>query len=252
MEDRNFDKMAEKFEERIYGSFKGEMRLELLREDLEFLREGKALRVWDAGCGGGRMALWFAEAGHDITGCDISSKLLRQAKERFEKAGFSSAKLHHKSIQETADILPQQELVLFHAVIEWLADPMGVLKLLSGKLTQGGYLSLMFFNHHALIYRNAMRGSWRIRFLLEEGWKGKGKNLTPPHPQKPEELIRWLESRGFEIVKHTGIRVFYDYMQDDAHNGTDLNEIKELERKYCREETFRDMGRYVHLLARKR
>ncbi len=251
MTDRNFDKLAEKFESRIYGTFKGQLRLELLQEDLADLRAREPMDVWDAGCGGGRMALWFAQAGHRLTGCDISEKMLTMARQRFAEAG-ETITLHHLPAQDLAAQLPLQDLVLFHAVIEWLADPLGTLEVLTDRVAPGGYLSLMFFNHHALIYRNAMRGQWRLRFLLEEKWKGRGKNLTPPHPQKPEELVTWLEAHGFELQAHTGIRVFHDYLHDEAREATDLEELRLLERRYCREPVFRDMGRYVHLLARKK
>ena len=250
MTDRNFDKMAEKFESRIYGTFKGQLRLELLQEDLADLRQGAPLDVWDAGCGSGRMALWFAEAGHRVSGCDISQKMLDLTRKRFDEAGASIA-LHQRPAQELAKDLPPQDLILFHAVIEWLADPIGTLDVIARRVKPGGYLSLMFFNHHALIYRNAMRGEWRLRYLLEESWWGKGKKLTPPYPQKPEALITWLEAQGYTVRTHTGIRVFHDYLHDEAREGTDREELHALERRYCREETFRNMGRYVHLLLQK-
>jgi S-adenosylmethionine-dependent methyltransferase len=250
MTDRNFDKLADKFESRIYGTFKGRLRLELLEEDLSGLREGERLDVWDAGCGGGRMAVWFAQRGHRVIGCDISEKMLAHARQRVADAGVSVA-LHHTSAQELAPTLPQQDLVLFHAVIEWLADPTGTLQTIAERVKPGGHLSLMFFNHHALVYRNAMRGQWRIQYLLDQAWWGKGKNLTPPYPQKPEELIAWFQDQGWQIVAHTGIRVFHDYLHDEAREATDLEEMRLLEHRYCRDETFRNMGRYVHLLVRK-
>ena len=251
LEDRNFDKMAKKFADRIYGTFKGQLRLELLQEDLSTLHESEPMDVWDAGCGFGQMALWFGERGHRITGCDISEKMLAGARERFAEAEID-ATLIHAPAQEVAVTLPPQDLVLFHAVIEWLANPLETLKIVADRVRPGGHLSLLFFNHHGLIYRNALRGSWRLQYLLDEAWYGKGKNLTPPHPQKPEVLIDWLGVHGFEIVAHTGIRVFHDYMEEEARSSSDMEELRLLERKYCREETFRTMGRYVHLLAKKK
>ena len=248
--DRNFDKMADKFADRIYGTFKGQLRLELLQEDLTALRDGAPMEVWDAGCGFGQMALWFGEQGHRIIGCDISEKMLTGARERFAKAGIDATFIHAPA-QEIATTLPPQDLVLFHAVIEWLAKPLETLEIVADRVRPGGYLSLLFFNHHGLIYRNALRGSWRLQYLLDEAWYGKGKNLTPPHPQKPEVLIDWLEAHGFAIEVHTGIRVFHDYMEEAARAESDMEELRLLERKYCREATFRSMGRYVHLLAKK-
>ncbi|SUG69462.1 SmtA protein [Salmonella enterica subsp. enterica] len=38
------------------------------------------------------------------------------------------------------------DLILFHAVLEWVADPVGVLETLWSVLRPGGALSLMFYN----------------------------------------------------------------------------------------------------------
>lgn len=250
LSDRNFDPLVEKFERRIYGTLKGRLRLELVQADLAALRQGPVLDVWDAGCGLGQMALWFAQAGHRLTCCDISARMLARAQAAFAEAQMT-AQFHHCSAQALAGQLPQQDLVLFHAVIEWLAQPLETLAQVAERVKPGGHLSLLFFNHHALVYRNVLRGSWRLRYVLEEKWWGKGKKLTPPHPQKPEVLVSWLEDHGFTIGAHTGIRVFHDYIDEETLSQTDLNELMAVERKYCRAPTFRNMGRYIHLLAQR-
>ncbi|WP_295417965.1 methyltransferase domain-containing protein [Sulfurovum sp.] len=248
--DQNFDHLAEKFEKSIYGTLKGEWRLKLLQEDLQALYEKGSLDIWDAGCGLGQMALWFAKRGHRLTCCDISYKMLEKAKILFAKES-AEADFHQAPSQELAKILPQQDLVLFHAVIEWLAKPLGSLEVISDRVKPGGHLSLLFFNHHSLIYRNILRGGWRLQTILSKAWYGKGKKLTPPYPQKPEELLRWLKHNGYTIKAHTGIRVFHDYMDKSALELSDTDELMALEYQYCREETFRNMGRYVHILAQK-
>jgi S-adenosylmethionine-dependent methyltransferase len=85
----------------------------------------------------------------------------------------------------------------------------------------------------------------------ESAWYGKGKKLTPPYPQKPEVLIAWLAEHGYEIKVQTGIRVFHDYMHKGMLEETDIDELMKLEYRYCREPVYRDMGRYIHILARK-
>ncbi len=248
--DYNFDGFVEKFEKSIYGSFKGEWRLKLLKEDLQHLHDASKLDVWDAGCGLGQMALWFAEAGHRLTCNDISFKMLEKAQTHFAEAGCV-ADFHKAPAQELASSLPLQDLVLYHAVIEWTAKPLETLGVVAGRVKPGGHLSLLFFNQHSLIYRNVMQGSWRLGTILQNRWYGRGKRLTPPHPQAPETLIAWLEANGFDIEMQTGIRVFYDYMGKEALEGTDLEELMEVEYRYCRKPTFRNMGRYIHILAKK-
>ncbi len=248
--DYNFDGFVEKFERSIYGSFKGEWRLKLLKEDLAILHEGAPLDVWDAGCGLGQMALWFAEAGHRLTCNDISFKMLEKAQTHFAEAGCV-ADFHKAPAQEVAASLPLQDLVLYHAVIEWTAKPLETLGVVTDRVKPGGYLSLLFFNQHSLIYRNVMQGSWRLGTILQNRWYGRGKRLTPPHPQAPETLIAWLEANGFDIEVQTGIRVFYDYMGKEILENTNFDELMEVEYRYCRRPTFRNMGRYIHILAKK-
>lgn len=249
--DQNFDPMIDKFKERIYGGIKGEWRLKLLQEDLQILYHGSSMDVWDAGCGLGQLALWFAQKGHRLTCCDISYKMLEETKKAFEEAGLE-ASFEKLPAQKMAERIPQQDLVLFHAVIEWLANPLEALKAVSDKVKEGGHLSLLFFNYHSFVYRNALRGGWCIPFVGDESaWYGKGKKLTPPYPQKPEALIVWLEENGYEIKVQTGIRVFHDYMNKGTLEETDIDELMALEYRYCREEVYRNMGRYIHILAEK-
>jgi S-adenosylmethionine-dependent methyltransferase len=61
-----------------------------------------------------------------------------------------------------------------------------------------------------------------------------------------------MQEAGFIAQTHTGIRVFYDYMTEDARNNSDEAQLFALERRYCRLPVYRDMGRYVHLLLKKR
>jgi S-adenosylmethionine-dependent methyltransferase len=248
--DYNFDGFVEKFERSIYGSFKGEWRLKLLKEDLSALHEAAPMQVWDAGCGLGQMALWFAEAGHDLTCNDISFKMLEKAKEAFAKAACT-ADFHKAPAQEIAQSLPLQDLVLYHAVIEWTAKPLETLSVVASRVKPGGHLSLLFFNQHSLIYRNVMQGSWRLKTVLENRWYGRGKRLTPPHPQAPEVIEDWLKAHGFEVQVQTGIRVFHDYMGKEVLEQTDMEELMALEYRYCRQPTFRNMGRYIHILAQR-
>jgi len=249
--DYNFDAMAEKFERSIYGTLKGEWRLKLLQEDMATLHASSSMDVWDAGCGLGQMALWFAQNGHRLTCNDISYKMLEKAKKAFEEAK-EEADFHKAPAQEVAQNLPLQDLVLFHAVIEWLAKPLETLEVVADRVKPGGYLSLLFFNQHSMIYRHTLRGGWHMQTILDDKWYGKGSKLTPPHPQKPETIQTWLDTHGFEVEVQTGIRVFHDYMSEDVLKETDMEALLEMEYRYCRQPTFRNMGRYIHILAQKR
>ncbi|MBN2825271.1 MAG: methyltransferase domain-containing protein [Campylobacterales bacterium] len=249
--DQNFDPLIDKFKDKIYGGFKGDWRLKLLQEDLASLHSQTPLHIWDAGCGMGQLALWFAQNGHHLTCCDISYKMLQEAQKAFDKAKIE-ATFAKTSAQDMAREINSQDLVLFHAVLEWLANPLETLAIVSNRVKTNGYLSLLFFNYHSFIYRNALKGGWRLPFLQDRAaWYGKGKKLTPPYPQKPEEIVAWLENNGYSIEAHTGIRIFHDYMSQEALESSDRNELMKLEYEYCRSDVYKNMGRYIHILARK-
>jgi S-adenosylmethionine-dependent methyltransferase len=249
-QDRNFDALAERFESRVYDSVKGRWRLTLLKEDLQSLHDNKTpLTVWDAGCGLGQMGLWLAQAGHQLTLCDISAKMLDEAKQRFADAGIA-AEFHHQSAQEF-EPSGQFDLVLCHAVLEWLADPLPSLIKIIDAVKPGGTLSLLFYNRNAMVYSNVLRGGWRLKPIIEDSYIGLGNKLTPPNPQYPYEVIETLQANGFEVTQQTGIRVFNDYLSHAARDISDEDELFTLERRYCRTPGFRDMGRYIHLLCQR-
>lgn len=252
MQDRNFDDLIERFESRVYDTGKGDWRLKLLKQDLAAVADtAGGLSVWDAGCGFAQISHWLAEKGCQLTLCDVSGKMLDRAKQLFSDS-HQVAEFHHASVQQLAPMLPGFDLVLFHAVIEWMAEPLQGLRTVCGKVKAGGYLSLMFYNRNAMVYSNVLKGQWRLRPIIEDSYLGKGHRLTPPNPQYPHEIEQFLGDEGFEIKAHTGIRVFHDYLNAEAMEKTDTQELFELEARYCRMPVYRDMGRYVHILAKKK
>ncbi len=250
MEDRNFDDLAERFSDRIYNTEKGRLRLEILKEDLAQIAAAKSLNIWDAGCGLGQISLWLAQHGHQLTLCDISEKLLSQAKSDFTAAGLQ-ADFHHQAAQQLANELPEFDLVINHAVLEWLAEPMAGLQIIASKVKAGGYLSLMFYNRNAMVYQNVLRGGWRLPAIIDHRYIGEGNRLSPPHPLFPHVVYQWLLENSFNITCHSGIRVFSDYLPASARAETDANDLYKLEKQYCRLPAYRDLGRYVHLFAKK-
>lgn len=251
LQDRNFDKLVDKFEKKVYDTLKGEWRLKLLKEDLSELREKAPMQVWDAGCGFAQISQWLAEAGHHLTLCDLSHQMLIRARNNFSQAGLEATFIEGAA-QDIAPSLQSFDLVLFHAVLEWLAEPRLTLQAVAEKVHPGGYLSLLFYNRNSVIIRNTLRGGWRLPYLLNDEYLGKGKKLTPPNPQIPEEVCKWLSDWGFEIEIHTGIRVFHDYIAHEVLAESELDELLELEYRYCREPTYRNMARYIHILAKRK
>jgi S-adenosylmethionine-dependent methyltransferase len=251
--DRNFNDLARRFTQNIYGSPKGLIRLTILKEDLDTLLtrfpDHTRLRVLDAGCGLGYMGLHLARQGHQVTLCDHSSEMIQAAKQIFaEQAADANVIFIESTVQELQHRVQEQfDLVLFHAVLEWVSDPLGVLEGLLTLLRPGGYFSLLFYNRNSLVMRNLLRGNFRK--LVAEKYSGDSNSLTPTNPLMPEEVFAWLDRLGLRVMSRTGVRMIYDYLPRDIREQRSLEDIIEMERRFCRQEPFVALGRYMHVLA---
>ncbi|MDH5393079.1 MAG: methyltransferase domain-containing protein [Gammaproteobacteria bacterium] len=246
--DTNFDQHSKRFKNNIYNTAKGKIRLTLVLDDLEqnmpALQHNTKLSILDAGCGMGQVALHLAKKGHELTLCDISSDMLITAKEVFNKQNCS-ARFIHSSVQELDDEHDQcYDLIIFHAVLEWLDDPESVIAVLKKRLKPGGCLSLMFYNLNAIVFYNLLKGNFKK--VLQQDFKGHPGGLTPTNPIAPEDVNRWLHEHQFTVHKKTGIRVIYDYLKKELKQGRSIEDIIEMESIYANKEPFNLMGRYIH------
>ena len=62
----------------------------------------------------------------------------------------------------------------------------------------------------------------------------------------------WLEEIGWHINGKTGVRVFHDYLRDKQMQKNCFDILLELETRYCRQEPYISLGRYIHVTAIKR
>lgn len=254
--DRNFDDLARRFSANIYGSPKGQIRLALLQEDIDSLLTripaNTKLSILDAGCGLGYMALYLARQGHKVVLCDHSAEMIQRAKQVFaEQAPDASVTFINSAVQDLEQHIQDQfDLVLFHAVLEWLNEPQRTLEVLLKFLRPGGYFSLLFYNRNSLVMRNLLRGNFRK--LAAEQYAGDPNSLTPTNPLLLEDVNAWLEALGLRILSRTGVRIVYDYLPREIREQRSLNDIIEMERRFCRQEPFVALGRYIHVLAQRK
>jgi len=259
-EDRNFDGLAERFQKNIYGGLKGRIRLAVLERDCsESLpiapfhpNQNKTWRILDAGGGQGQFSLELARAGHELVICDISADMLKIAQDQVEKENLQScAQLIHCSVQDLDQHLAndqQFDFVICHAVMEWMQNPSELLPLLVKQLKPGGFLSLIFYNVNSLIYKNCLRTNFKK--IINKDYKGSAGSLTPINPLKPETVLTWVGGYPLEIVSYSGIRVFHDYIFNEQHRESKPEELLSIELELSRQEPFRSLGRYIHLLMR--
>lgn len=254
-QDRNFDDLTHQFNQRIYKTSKGRIRLAVLERDLEevvpsLFSVGQPLSILDAGAGEGILALKLAQAGHHVTLCDHSNQMLETAQRKAQELEVGHrVTIMNGAIQELFPADEQYDLVICHAVLEWVTQPQALVHTLLSCVKPGGLVSLMFYNYHSTVFRSLVRGY--LEKALQQRFAGNGKGLTPINPLRPDQVIKWINNSDMDILVESGIRVFHDYMHKDVRDRRDEQDILQLEMRYSRQEPYRSMGRYYHMIGRK-
>lgn len=256
MKDRNFDDLAERFRRNVYGGLKGRIRLEVLHRDLgEFFPQAlqavgeEPLRILDAGGGSGPFSLPMAAMGHHVTLCDLSEAMLEIARETISSQQLQQVTLIHGPVQALPVPARPFDLVLCHAVLEWVEDPQALLHQLAQQLQPGGLLSLTFYNRHGLVFKNLLRTNYKK--ILKEDYAGSRGSLTPTWPRDPCQVLQWVGEEGFRVLCHSGMRVFHDYILDNDKRDREPDTVVALELQFSRQLPYRDLGRYQHLVLEK-
>ncbi|WP_040259930.1 methyltransferase domain-containing protein [Pseudomonas massiliensis] len=249
MKDRHFDALAARFANKIYGGAKGAIRLAVLQADLQEALPARPLRVLDVGAGLGHMGAWLAAQGHEVTLAEPAAPMLAAAQERFAEAGLAGSFIQ-ASWQELSETPGEPyDLVICHAVLEWLAEPAAIFPALARWVAPGGWLSLAFYNRDALVYRNLLKG--HLRKLRSQRLAGEKQSLTPQTPLDPRELEGQL-SHHWQVESRSGVRVFHDYMPVEFQSKARIEDLVAMELEYRRHPAFAGLGRYLHWICRPR
>lgn len=249
--DTNFDQHKHLFKNNIYNKPKGQIRLRLLLDDLlnrsGILDNKVSLSILDAGCGMGQVSLKLTQLGHNLDLCDISSEMLSLAKNEFDAANLT-ANFHHIAVQDLDEShTGKYDVIVFHAVLEWLKNPEDIIAELKKRLKPGGYISLMFYNKNAIVFYNLLKGNFNK--VLTDDFKGHPGGLTPTNPIDPDDLDHWLTNNNITVLSKTGIRVLYDYMHKDIKANRSIEDIIKMESIYAHQSPFNMMGRYIHYIC---
>lgn len=249
--DRNFDGLSHYFNDRIYGTLKGQLRLKMLDLDLAHLFEGSTpLNIIDVGGGMGQFSSVLASIGHQLTLTDISQDMLEQAKKNYAQLGNKSSQFICAPLQSLPNMIQAPfDLVLNHAVLEWLAEPFSAIDDLFKLCKPGGHISLMFYNRHTLVWRNLMNGSWQR--ANNTSFHHHKNQLMPQSPLDPKAVIEKTQQLGLKLISYRGIRCVHDHMPKNIRDTKSLENFIEIESKLGLQEPYRDLGRYIHLVLQK-
>ena len=258
-QDRNFDDISAHFEKKIYGGLKGQIRLAVLRHDIfGWVKSwqqthNRPLRVLDVGAGLAQISIELAKDGHDVTINDISANMLEIAK---QNAGEAAQNIiwHTCPYQQLDDKLTgKYDLILCHAVLEWLAEPKLIMDFFDRWLVddraEKGVLSLCFYNPASFVYRNLVMGNFNL--LHNKDFKADNGSLTPNHPVAKDEVLAWINDHHYQILHTSGLRVFHDYSPLKRGGHTNPQAVIEMEVAYSGQDPYKWLGRYLHFLVSK-
>ncbi|WP_084349684.1 methyltransferase domain-containing protein [Moraxella oblonga] len=246
--DRNFDDIADHFAKKVYGGLKGQIRLAVLERDLGEHLQKHPLKILDVGAGLAQISLNLAKT-HDVVISDISSNMIAKAQTSAHEIGVTPTFIV-SPYQELSTHLQGQkfDVILCHAVLEWLSNPSQIMAFFDEYLSNEGILSLCFYNPASLIYRNLIMGNF---YQLDKPKPADNKSLTPNNPVAYETVEQWLLDKSYTILCKSGIRVFSDYAPLKRGGLTNPNDVIAMELRYSQIHPFWQMGRYLHLLAKK-
>ena len=251
-QDQNFDNRNTTFKKNIYGSSKGKVREAILQRDLtEYIaslpNQHDPIKVLDVGGGQGQLACYLATLGCDVTLTDVSIEMLEVAQTRVKDMSLTNVAIAQKSLQQCArDYVGAFDIVLCHAVFEWLEDPALGYKQLMSLIKPQGAVSFMYYNEIGQTLSNLVYGNFEY---IKDGMKGrKVVKLNPQSSLHPETVRGWVAKGGHKILFQSGVRCFHDYMRDITKWDDDLAGIIEMELNYSRQIPYNEIGRYTHLL----
>ena len=248
--DVHFNTIAEQFEQNVYGSSKGFIRWHVLWEDvlteLPQLEQG-GLSVLDAGGGAGRMTLALAKLGHRVTLVEPAKEMLEKAQTSATSENLSTIIFINKPLQDFTTEQPF-DIILNHAVLEWLAKPQKALEHLTKQLKPSGYLSLMFHNRNAALFKNILAGDFSPKFLQEESYSSGWQEHT--RPLYPETVTTWLDECRVQVQSKAGIRIFHDHITEEKREGK-LSQLLALEKTLRKREPFASLAQHIHIVGQK-
>ncbi len=246
-----FDRIADTFAQEIYGTTKGDVRLHVLWHDMcteiPVLSDG-GLRVIDIGAGMGQIARRVAELSHEVTLCDPSHDMLEKARASIKEAGLTDAvQFVQAKAQELRErVIGQFDVVICHAILEWLAEPKETISDILPLLRPDGYLSLMFYNRNAAILKRILRGD----FLGAFEKNSNSADSQSPIPLDPDEVQSWLVKSGLRVLSRAGIRIFHDHLPEPLRKSGKLEELVWAEIEFRKQEPFASLGQHIHFVCR--
>lgn len=216
-------------------------------------QHGRSLSVVDVGGGTGGFAVPLAEAGHTVTVVDPSPDALAALLRRAADAGVAD---RVSGLQGDADSLSEliplhsADLVLCHAVLEYVDDASTVAGALARVLRPGGAVSVLVANRAAAVLSRAIAGQFGVASTLMRGDStGPAGRDAVRRRFDAAGASALLEAAGLGVEQVHGIRVVADLVPGVLADA-DPEGLTAFELAASAQSPYRDIATQLHLLAR--
>ncbi|MFV2019786.1 methyltransferase domain-containing protein [Micromonospora sp. LOL_023] len=225
----------------------------VLRQELARHRD-RPLTVVDVGGGTGGFAVPLAEAGHQVTVVDASPDALAALTRRAAEAGVAE---QITAVQGDGDALGELiapasiDLVLCHAVLEVVDDPVRVVESLAAALRPGGAASILVAGRAAAVLARAINGHLDVAAaLLADPQGNAGARDTSRRRYDADSAAALVTAAGLQVEQIHGVRVLADLLPAAVAEGAP-QALLDLELAAAAQPPYRDLATQLHLFARR-
>lgn len=215
------------------------------------------IRILDVGGGNGLSSIYFAKQGHSVVLLDYSPAMLSEARKKAEKDGvIERITFYQSDVKDMLDCFPEDrfDLIICHLMIEFVPDPLIVLRELCSLLASGGLLSIVDANRYSEVYRstfqkNDLKAALQVVDTREyfHPWFDR---LTPLFSSA--EMIGIFQESECEVVGDYGIRCVCDYLPNEPKYDAEYYEaLEELELRLSDAFPYNLLARFYQVIIQK-
>jgi SAM-dependent methyltransferase len=253
--------LADAFADEAYASVKGRVRTYVMHRQLLEHLPGPSATVLDVGGGAGHQSFPLAQAGYEVTVLDPSPAMLDKARQRLQRLPGEAQQrvtLVQADGEKAAEAVGGRrfDAVLCHGVLGYLQRPEPLVHQLCRCAADGGLVSVMTGNAHAMAVRPALERRWDDALAAFDSRTEVGVLGVPGRADTVEELSELMRSGGVQPLRWYGVWLFVDWLEFsgaalDPDDAEQVAATAAVELEASRRDPYRRLSRVFHLLGRK-
>jgi SAM-dependent methyltransferase len=253
--------LADQFADEAYATVKGYVRTFVLHQQLLENLPPPPATILDVGGGAGHQSFPLAQAGYDVTLLDPSDAMLAKARQRLDRLPADARRrvtLVSGDGEDAYTALGNRrfDAVLCHGVLGYLDRPEPLVEQLCRCTADGGIVSIMTANAHAMAVRPALERRWDDALAAFDARTEIGVLGVPGRADTVDELGDLLRGGGVQPLRWYGVWLFVDWLEFsgaelDPADTKQVAATAAVELEASRRDPYRQLSRVFHLLGRK-